>query len=295
MSTELKHRYDFILLVDCQDGNPNGDPDMGNAPRQDPETYQGLISDVCLKRKIRDYVSTKYTISGKPAQGLDIFVLQGHTLESRQKMPFQALESLEKGGNKKSKAGVAEARQWMCENFYDVRTFGAVMSTTDFNCGQVRGAVQMSFARSLNPITISEHAITRVAFTKEEKAEAKIGSTEMGRKHTLAYGLYKSQGYVNPILANKVGFGEEDLEILWDALLNMWDQDHSAARGNMATRKLIIFKHDSKMGDAPSHKLFERVSIRLKDDSKPPRSFGDYEVSVNEEGLSEFISVDVRG
>lgn len=275
MST-VENRYDFVYLFDCQDGNPNGDPDADNSPRFDPETFQGLVSDVCLKRKIRDYVFERQKINGEIQKGYDVFVLAGNTLESRQRMPYDHL-NLPKGKEGRTADVVAKARDWMCENFFDVRAFGAVMSTTDFNCGQVRGPVQLTFARSLDRVFTTEHTISRQAYTGEK--DVKAGTGTFGRKHTVAYGLYKAQGFINPVFARKTGFSEDDLALLWSALGNMFDLDHSAARGLMAPRGLFVFKHESPLGNAPAHQLFESVSIKLNEGVVSPRSFQDYEVT----------------
>jgi CRISPR-associated protein Csd2 len=271
MST-VENRYDFVYLFDCQDGNPNGDPDADNSPRFDPETFQGLVSDVCLKRKIRDYVAAK-----KAGQsGYEIYVQSGYSLESKQKQAYHHLSIKEKSTGA---SDIARAREWMCLNFFDVRAFGAVMSTTDFNCGQVRGPVQLTFARSIDRVFTTEHGITRVSYTREEKKAGTTASTEMGRKHTVAYGLYRAHGFINPVFARQTGFSEEDLELLWKALENMFDIDRSAARGLMAARGLNVFKHRSGLGEAPAHKLFETISPRLKNGVVSPRSFQDYLVT----------------
>jgi CRISPR-associated protein Csd2 len=211
----LKNRYDFVYLFDCQDGNPNGDPDFDNTPRFDPETFQGLVSDVCLKRKIRDYMHLAKSANGSVEKGYDIFVLSGNTLESRQKMPYDNLKLTPKTKDRKE---IEQARAWMCENFFDVRSFGAVMSTTDYNCGQVRGPVQITFSRSIDRVFSAEHGITRVAYTLEEKAASTTATTEMGRKHTVAYGLYRTHGFVNAAFAAQTGFADADLSALWQAL-----------------------------------------------------------------------------
>jgi len=289
----IKNRYDFVYLFDCKDGNPNGDPDMDNTPRFDPETFQGIVSDVCLKRKIRDYVFSLKSKDGKPEPGYDVFVLQGLSLESRQKMPYENLSELDdKGTRKDTRIKDSElARDWMCENFFDVRAFGAVMSTTDFNCGQVRGPVQITFARSFDRVMSTMHGITRLSHTTQKDQDAKGPAGTMGHKHTIAYGLYQAHGFINPFFAETTekkpgtGFTEADLEILWQALLNMFDLDRSAARGLMACRGLYIFKHESKLGNAPAHKLFERVSVKKKAGVEVPRSFADYEVTVVKDGL----------
>lgn len=287
------NRYDFVYLFDCKDGNPNGDPDMANAPRFDPETFQGLVSDVCLKRKIRDYVFALKSTDGRPVPGYDIFVLQGHSLESRQRMPYDNLESLAdraKAG-KTERSDVEAARAFMCESFFDIRTFGAVMSTTDFNCGQVRGPAQITFARSFDRVLTTDHAITRVAYTREEKARGTAAQTEMGSKHTIAYGLYMAHGFINPFLAEQTGFTEGDLSVLWQALSSMFDLDRSAARGLMATRGLCAFKHDSKLGNAPAQSLFERITVKKRSGVESPREFTDYEITVRNEGLPKGVNI----
>jgi CRISPR-associated protein Csd2 len=288
MSDIVKNRYDFVFLFDCQDGNPNGDPDFDNTPRFDPETFQGLVSDVCLKRKIRDYVHLLKSGNGNVEQGYDIFVLSGYTLESRQKMPYDNLKLTPKTT---SRDEIEKARAWMCANFFDVRTFGAVMSTTDFNCGQVRGPVQITFARSIDRVFSTEHGITRVAYTLESKAASTTASTEMGRKHTVAYGLYRAHGFVNPALAAQTGFTEADLEVLWTALVNMFDVDRSAARGLMRPQGLYVFRHESALGNAPAHKLFDRVMVKTKPGVESTRSFADYVVTVDQKDLPAGVTV----
>jgi CRISPR-associated protein Csd2 len=274
----VQTRYDFVYLFDCQDGNPNGDPDADNSPRFDPETFQGLVSDVCLKRKIRDYVYQSHMQGEKPQKGYDVFVLAGNTLESRQRQPFEHLKGeIEPKGKDTKSSDIETARKWMCENFFDIRAFGAVMSTTEFNCGQVRGPVQLTFARSIDRIFTTEHTISRQAFTGEK--DIKSGTGTFGRKHTVAYGLYLAHGFINPVFAEKTGFTDDDLSELWKALRNLFDLDRSAARGLMAARGLYIFKHDSKLGSAPAHQLFETVSVKLKEGVLSPRSFSDYIVT----------------
>ena len=276
--SSVENRYDFVLLFDCQDGNPNGDPDSDNSPRLDPETFQGLVSDVCLKRKIRDYVLHTHSKGGKIEKGYDVFVLAGNTLESRQRLPYEHLKGeIEPNGKDTKPSDINKARVWMCENFFDIRAFGAVMSTTAFNCGQVRGPVQLTFARSIDRVFTTEHTISRQAFTGEK--DVKSGTGTFGRKHTIAYGLYRAHGFVNPVFADKTGFSEQDLDVLWSSLCSLFDLDRSAARGLMATRGLFIFKHDSKLGSAPAHKLFESVSVKLKEGVVSPRSFNDYVVT----------------
>lgn len=270
----VENRYDFVYLFDCQDGNPNGDPDSDNSPRVDPETFQGLVSDVCLKRKVRNYVLQSHIVGGRVEEGYDVFVLAGASLESRQRLPYDHFKLAE------GKDSIEQARDWMCKNFYDVRAFGAVMSTKNFNCGQVRGPVQLTFARSIDRVFATEHAITRVAYTQEAKKEASSGTTEMGRKHTVAYGLYRAHGFINPVFAEQTGFSEDDLADLWSALRSLFDLDRSAARGLMAARGLYIFKHDSRLGSAPASQLFEAIKIKLKDGVVIPRSFSDYVVMV---------------
>jgi CRISPR-associated protein Csd2 len=274
MTTPLKNRYEFVLLYDVENGNPNGDPDAGNMPRIDPETGYGIVTDVCLKRKVRNYAEL---VKGDSA-GYRIYVKEGTPLNTNHKEAYVAvgLEPSKKAPLDK----VNEARQWMCANFFDVRTFGAVMSTGD-NCGQVRGPIQINFSRSIDPIIQQEVTITRQTVTREDEAEKE---RTMGRKHVVPYGLYRAEGYVSAKLANDetkgTGFSEDDLALLWEALVNMFEHDHSAARGKMATRKLIIFKHDTELGNAPSHRLFELVRVNKKAEANPPRSFNDYEISV---------------
>ena len=289
MATPLKNRYDFVLVFDVKDGNPNGDPDAGNLPRVDSETGEGLVTDVCLKRKVRNYVQ----LTKGAEAGYDIFVKEKAILNKEIEKAYAELSiDLSKppmdaaDGKKRNKEGqgqggeVQQARAKMCETYFDIRTFGAVMST-GANAGQVRGPVQLTFARSVDPVVTLEHSITRMAVATEVEAEKQSGDNRtMGRKNTVPYGLYVAYGFVSPALAAQTGFSEEDLETLWTALVNMFDQDHSAARGMMATQKLIIFKHDSALGNAPSHKLFALVKIAKKDGVAVPRKFADYEVNV---------------
>ena len=276
MST-IENRYDFVYLFDCQDGNPNGDPDSDNKPRTDPQTHHGLVTDVCIKRKIRDFVSCAKSLDGAVEKGYDIFVLGGMSLEQRQKMSYDNLnEEIEWKGDKTSKGDIEKASQWMCGNFFDVRTFGAVMSTKEFNCGQVRGPVQITFARSIDKVLPLDHTITRVAYTKEEKRESSSGSTEIGGKYTIPYGLYLAHGYINPVFAAKTGFSEDDLALLWKALANLFELDRSAARGTMAARGLYIFKHESKLGNAQAQRLFESIKVEKKPGVESPRAFNDY-------------------
>ena len=273
----MNNRYDFLYLFDCQDANPNGDPDAGNLPRIDVETGQGLVTDVCLKRKIRNFV----------AQTTDqnIYFVEG-AVHNRQHT--EAYQAIGEKPEKKVKADVKEkATKWMCENYYDVRAFGAVMST-EVNCGQVRGPVQVSFARSIDEIVSSEHAITRTSVTNEKDIEKE---RTIGRKFTIPYGLYLAKGFVNPFLAKQTGFSDEDLELLFTSLENAFQFDQSAARpaGSMNPRGLIVFKHANELGKAPSHKLFETVTITKKEGVKTPRSFSDYAVKVNGSPIDEVV------
>ena len=283
MSEPIKNRYDFVILFDVENGNPNGDPDSGNMPRVDPETGYGIVTDVCLKRKIRNYVET----AKEDADGYRIYIKDQVPL---QRSDAEALSYL--GVSKDLKAAKkgdptldGKIRDFMCQNFYDIRTFGAVMTTFvkgALNCGQVRGPVQLSFARSVDPILPQEITITRVAITTEADAEKK--GTEMGRKYIVPYGLYRAEGYVSANLARKVtGFSEQDLQLLWQAILNMFENDHSAARGKMAVRELIVFKHDSELGNAPAYKLFDAVHVDHAQGVAVPRKYSDYVVTVDEQ------------
>lgn len=280
MSEVIKNRYDFVILFDVENGNPNGDPDAGNMPRMDPETGYGLITDVCLKRKIRNYVETLK----EGAPGFQIYIKEGVPLNRSDNEAVQALGIEDIKNAKRSDPDIDQKlRNWMCKNFYDIRTFGAVMTTfvkNALNCGQVRGPVQLSFACSIDPVVPQEVTITRVAITTEGDAEKK--KTEMGQKHIIPYALYRAEGFVSANLARKTtGFSEEDLELLWQAIMNMFENDHSAARGKMAVRKLIIFKHDSELGNAPAHKLFDLVQVRKKDTVVVSRSYNDYIVEIS--------------
>jgi len=282
MST-IDHRYDFLFVFDCQDGNPNGDPDSDNSPRFDPENFQGLVSDVCLKRKIRDYVlhCTPELDADESNWRNGIFVVSGNTLESRQRLPFEKLsddEKIEAKGKDTKASDVERARRWMCNHFFDVRAFGAVMSTTEFNCGQVRGPLQITFARSVDRILPTEHTISRQAFTGEK--DVKSGTGTFGRKHTIPYGLYVAHGYVNPFFAAKTGFTLEDLELVRKALKNLFELDRSAARGTMSTRALVIFRHDCKLGNAQAQQLFESVQIKKIEGVESPRSYADYTIAL---------------
>lgn len=280
MREPIKNRYDFVVLFDVENGNPNGDPDAGNMPRVDPETGYGIVTDVCLKRKIRNYVETLK----EDEEGYRIYIKENVPLNRSDSTAIEALgidKDLKKAKQKDPEID-AKLRDWMCAHYYDIRTFGAVMTTFvkgALNCGQVRGPVQFSFARSVDPIVPQEVTITRIAITTE--ADAANKKTEMGSKHIVPYGLYRAEGFVSANLARKTtGFSEEDLELLWQAILNMFENDHSAARGKMAVRELIIFKHDSELGNAPSYKLFDAVTVTRKDGVQIPRSYRDYTVTV---------------
>ena len=284
MSNAIQNRYDFVLLFDVQDGNPNGDPDAGNLPRVDAETGEGLVTDVCLKRKVRNYVGLKH--GENPPY--EIYVKEKAVLNRTHQRAYEAFEL--KPESKKLPKNVEDAKRvtgFMCKNFFDIRTFGAVMST-EVNCGQVRGPVQMTFGRSVDPIVTSEHSITRMAVTNEKDLEKE---RTMGRKFTVPYGLYVAHGFVSAPLAAQTGFSEDDLSLLWESLNNMFEHDRSAARGMMATRRLVVFKHESNMGNAPAHALFERVEAKLKEGVTAPRVFVDYDVSVNSDNLPNGVSI----
>ncbi|SES90399.1 CRISPR-associated protein, Csd2 family [Nitrosomonas marina] len=290
----LKNRYDFVLLFDVKDGNPNGDPDAGNLPRVDAETGRGLVTDVSLKRKVRNFIGL---VKGEQPP-YEIYIKEKAVLNNQNKRAYIGINKAEllEGDDKKRKGGnaVEEARLWMCRNFYDVRTFGAVMST-GINCGQVRGPVQMTFARSVDPVVPQEHAITRMAVATEAEAEKQSGDNRtMGRKFTVPYGLYIAHGFVSSFLAKQTGFDESDLELLWQALIQMFDHDRSAARGEMATRGLYVFKHDNELGNAPAFSLFERIQPKRKDGVVVPRSVEDYQVSVIEDELPSGVTLEKK-
>lgn len=271
----IKNRYEFIALFDVENGNPNGDPDAGNMPRVDSETAHGIVTDVCIKRKIRNYVE----LCKEGEAGYNILIKTDKSLNSKFTAAYEA-EGLKTGQKGKNADDVRTARDYMCRNYFDVRTFGAVMSTGDDPCGIVRGPVQINFARSIDPVYQQDVTITRQARTTEDRMES--GETEMGKKNIVPYGLYKAEGYVSAMLAQKVtGFSEDDLELLWTAIINMFEHDHSAARGKMCMRKLIVFKHESSLGNAPSHILFDKVSINKKADVECPRSYNDYDVVID--------------
>ena len=287
----IENRYDFVLLFDVKDGNPNGDPDAGNLPRVDAETGRGLVTDVSLKRKVRNYVGM-VKMEQPP---FEIYVKEKAILNKQHERAYEAIgaSDLIKGDNKKRKGGdkVDEARDWMCKNFYDVRTFGAVMST-GVNCGQVRGPVQLTFARSVDPIVAQEHSITRMAVATEAEAAKQEGDNRtMGRKHTVPYGLYVAHGFVSAHLATQTDFSETDLDLLWESLANMFEHDRSAARGEMATRGLYVFKHDSQLGNAPAHDLFARIQPKLKEDVLVPRDFTDYRILVNSKDIPSGVTL----
>lgn len=282
MSEPIKNRYDFVILFDVENGNPNGDPDAGNMPRIDPETGYGLVTDVCLKRKIRNYVETVK----ENDENYRIYIKDTVPLNRSDADAIKALGiSEDLKASKKSDPDIdRRLRNYMCEHYYDIRTFGAVMTTFvkgALNCGQVRGPVQLSFARSVDTIIPQEVTITRVAITTE--ADAKKKGTEMGRKYIVPYALYRAEGYVSANLARKTtGFSEDDLQLLWEAILNMFENDHSAARGKMAVRELIVFKHSSELGNAPAYKLFDAVTVQRRDPTTPARSYHDYTVTVSD-------------
>ena len=286
----LNNRYDFVLLFDVKDGNPNGDPDAGNLPRVDAETGRGLVTDVSLKRKVRNFAGL---VKGEQPP-FDIYVKEKAILTQQQEKAYLALGLDPKGKDGKRKGGddVEIAKKWMCQNFYDIRTFGAVMGLKEANCGQVRGPVQLTFARSVDPVVAQEHSITRMAVATKAEAEKQDGDNRtMGRKFTVPYGLYVAHGFVSAHLANQTGFGEEDLELLWKALEQMFEHDRSAARGEMTTRGLYVFKHDSKLGNAPAHSLFDRIQPKLKEGVSVPRDFGDYSVTVDEAGVPQGVTL----
>ncbi|OUS14728.1 type I-C CRISPR-associated protein Cas7/Csd2 [Gammaproteobacteria bacterium 50_400_T64] len=287
----LENRYDFVLIFDVKDGNPNGDPDAGNLPRVDTETGQGLVTDVSIKRKVRNFVG----LVKEEQPPYEIYIKEKAVLNLQHERAYIGIgaeEELKSDKKRKGKAeSVEKARQWMCQNFFDVRTFGAVMST-GVNCGQVRGPVQLTFSRSVDPIVASEHSITRMAVATEAEAEKQDGDNRtMGRKHTVPYGLYVAHGFISVHLANQTGFSETDLELLWQSLTNMFEHDRSAARGEMATRGLYVFKHDSKLGNAPAHSLFDRINPHLKDDVTVPRTFKDYQVDIDETDMPNGVTL----
>ena len=287
----IKNRYEFVILFDVENGNPNGDPDAGNMPRTDPESGYGMVTDVCLKRKIRNYVE----LAKENCAGYRIYVKDGVPLNRSDKeaCAYVGVEPEKLKEAKKKEENLDEKlRDFMCQNFYDIRTFGAVMTTFvkgALNCGQVRGPVQLGFSRSIDPVLPQEVTITRTAITTEADAEKK--GTEMGRKYIVPYALYRCEGYISANLARKTtGFSEEDLSLLWEAILNMFEHDRSAARGKMAVRELIVFRHDSELGNAPAHKLFDLIRVEKKAGVAAPRGYGDYTVTVDETHLPQGVT-----
>jgi CRISPR-associated protein Csd2 len=284
MPSEIIHnRYDFVYLFDVVNGNPNGDPDAGNAPRIDPETGHGLVTDVCLKRKIRNFIC-----AARPnTPGYDIYVKEKAVLNRQHQLAHDAV-GLKPDAKGKEKSGkIDEARAWMCQTFFDIRMFGAVMSM-EINCGQVRGPVQFAFGKSIDPILALDLAVTRVAVTNERDLEKE---RTIGRKSIVPYGLYRTHGFISPQLAGDTGFSQDDLTLLWDALKSMFELDRSAARGEMSARRLIVFEHESALGSAPAHRLFERVTVQRKDLAAPPRAYADYAVNVNRDDLPAGITL----
>lgn len=284
--TAIANRYEFVYFFDVTNGNPNGDPDAGNLPRLDPETNQGLVTDVCLKRKIRNFV----TLEQEGTPGHAIYMQEKSVLNNQHKLAYQAL-SIEPESKKlpKDEAKARELTAWMCQNFFDIRAFGAVM-TTEVNAGQVRGPIQLAFAQSIDPVVPQEIAITRMAVTNEKDQDKE---RTMGRKSIIPYGLYRAHGFISAKLAEKTGFGEEDLQLVWRALINMFEHDRSAARGEMAARKLIVFKHENPMGNAPAHRLFDTVQVSRNSDNNdsPARRFTDYKISIDHAAIPAGVSV----
>ena len=292
MNEVIKNRYEFVILFDVENGNPNGDPDAGNLPRIDPESGYGLVTDVCLKRKIRNYVQTVK----EDEKGYQIYIKEDVPLNRSDSLAYEYVGVDEKSIKEAKKTDPnidVKIRDFMCRNFYDIRTFGAVMTTfvkAALNCGQVRGPVQLGFARSIDPIISQEVTITRVAITTEKDAEEK--KTEMGRKNIVPYALYRAEGYISANLARKVtGFSEEDLELLWEAIINMFEIDHSAARGKMAVRDLIVFKHSRELGDCPAYRLFDAVKVSRKPDVVYPRRYSDYTVEICNDEIPGTVEV----
>ena len=297
---EIQNRYDFVLYFDIKDGNPNGDPDAGNLPRVDAETGHGLVTDVCLKRKIRNYVTLKNEEQSPYAIFIKEKAILNNTIEKASaslRIDLNEAPADQNDGKKRNKTGqgqgkeVDRARKYMCENFFDIRTFGAVLST-GANAGQVRGPVLFTFGRSVDPVVALEHSITRMAVATEAEAEKQGGDNRtMGRKFTVPYGLYRAHGFISAPLANQTGFSVEDLELLWEALQNMFEHDRSAARGLMGTRKLIVFEHASKMGNAPVQKLFDAVKAEKRDQQRPAREFSDYRILIDKDAIPQGVKV----
>ncbi|MFA5663652.1 type I-C CRISPR-associated protein Cas7/Csd2 [Castellaniella sp.] len=293
--TIIENRYEFVYLFDVTNGNPNGDPDAGNMPRLDPETNHGLVTDVCLKRKVRNFIALDK--EGSPGHAIYMAEKAILNLQHQKAWDATAIKPDKKDGYKRLPRSEVDARRitdWMCSNFYDVRAFGAVM-TTGVNAGQVRGPIQMAFATSIDPVIPLEISITRMAVTTEQEAEAQSGDNRtMGRKHIIPYGLYRTHGFISAKLAERTGFSTEDLELFWQALTNMFEHDRSAARGEMAARKLIVFRHDSAMGNAPAHLLFETVRTKRPDDVEgAPRSYADYTVDIDRGTMPSGVSMQV--
>lgn len=288
MSNTIQNRYEFVYLFDVENGNPNGDPDAGNMPRIDPETSYGLVTDVCLKRKIRNFVEI---VKGNQSP-FRIYIREKSVLSTTRKDAYEAVQK-----NEASVKNIIElGRDWMCKNFFDVRTFGAVMSVKENNCGQVRGPVQLNFARSIESIVPMEVSITRMAVETEREAKQREQSgavQTMGRKHIVPYALYRAEGYISAHLAAQTRFSEDDLNLLWNSLITMFDHDHSAARGKMNARKLIVFKHDSMLGNAPAHKLFDLVTVkRATDVATPARAFSDYDVEIDKNNVPQGVRLE---
>ncbi len=287
MSEPIKNRYEFVLLFDVKNGNPNGDPDGGNLPRIDPETGHGITTDVCLKRKVRNYVE----LLKEDQTPYNIYVKEKAILTERRQPAYDAV------ADEKDKAvKTGKARAWMCKNFFDVRTFGAVMSVKENNCGQVRGPVQFAFSQSIDPVVPLEASITRMAVETKKEADSQDGDNRtMGRKTFIPYGLYRVHGFISAPLAKQTGFSEDDLKLFWDALQNMFDHDRSAARGEMAARKLIVFKHDGELGNTSAHALFDLINVKRKDESKPARDFSDYAVTVSTQAdMPKGVTIEVK-
>jgi len=285
--TAITNRYEFVYFFDVINGNPNGDPDAGNMPRLDPETNQGLVTDVCLKRKVRNFVA----LAKEQEPGFDIYMQEKAVLNNQHQKAYEALGiKSEPKKLPKDQAKAKELTEWMCKNFFDVRAFGAVM-TTEVNSGQVRGPIQLAFSRSIDPILPMEISITRMAVTKVEDVEKE---RTMGRKHIVPYGLYRVHGYVSAKLAERTGFSDDDLKLLWDSLINLFEHDRSAARGEMSARKLVVFKHDNAMGNAPAHKLFDCVTVERVNGEQdtPARAFSDYRIAVNHEAVPSEVAVE---
>lgn len=296
-ASPIDRRYEFVLLFDVVNGNPNGDPDAGNAPRIDPETGHGLVSDVAIKRKIRNFISLVKSdpATGQPEPGFDIYVKERAILNKQHQKAYDSLGLRVDAKGKEAASNVERARQWMCQNFFDIRMFGAVMST-GVNAGQVRGPVQIAFARSIDPIVSLEQSITRMAVTTEAEAEAQDKTQAgqrrtMGRKEIVPYALYRTHGFISPFLARQTEFTTDDLELLWQALAKMFEFDRSAARGEMSTRALYVFEHSSPLGNAPAHKLFELITVSRADESRPARAFSDYVIEIDQESMPDGVTL----